>query len=104
MRAGLSTDSWKRGLVDYVSAARTLFKSVQRDGVLLPVPIDPNGDLLDGSHRVACALALDIAEVPVSRRQDYVWAPPWGHEWFVSKKMNAANLDRLLADWAEITA
>jgi hypothetical protein len=100
MRAHYATDRWKLCLEDYLESAGELYRSMVRGGFdpAHPVPIDPNGDLLNGSHRVACALALGIGEVPVSREERYVWAPPWGEQWFIKKGMEAEDLDRLRRD------
>lgn len=100
MKAGLSTDRWKLSLDDYVASARRLFESMSTDGFdeTQPVPIDPNGELLDGSHRVACALALGIERVPVEEHERFVWAPAWDYGWFVSNGMAHADLARLVSD------
>lgn len=106
MRAGLATDGWKRSVDDYVFVARGLLQSIRRHGFLLveAVPIDPNGELLNGAHRVACALALGIDAVPVKREARYAWAPGWGYEWFVAAGMGHDDLERLCRDFKELTA
>lgn len=106
MRAGLHTDGWKRTLDDYVGAARGLCRSMAEDGFRSDgaVPIDPAGELLDGAHRVACALALGIDAVPVKREARYAWAPGWGYEWFVAAGMGHDDLERLCRDFKELTA
>ncbi len=63
------------------------------------MPIDPDGELLDGSHRVACALALEIDVIPAQRMQTRCWAPAWSYEWFVQNGMPHDNLARLCQDW-----
>jgi hypothetical protein len=63
------------------------------------VPIDPDGELLDGSHRLACALALGTDEIMVSRETRRAWAPAWGYEWFVQNGMPHDDLARLCQDW-----
>jgi len=104
IRAGLNTDQWKRSVDDYVSSATALYQSMVEEGFnpLRPIPIDPNGELLGGAHRVACAAALGIERVPVDERPNFVWAPPWHYGWFVEKGMNQQGLDRLEADWREM--
>ena len=57
-----------------------------------------DGELLDGSHRVACALALGLPEVPVKREARYVWAPPWGERWFIDHGMGEEDLERVRRD------
>ena len=100
---GLSTDKWKRTVDDYVTSSCSLFMSMSEDGFRhdCAVPVDPNGELLDGSHRVACAVALGIESIPVIHKPHYVWAPPWGFSWFAAHGMlfSTADLDRLMMDW-----
>lgn len=113
MAAGLATDKWKRSVDEYVDAAQALVFSMAMHGFdparfvhsMHPaegIPIDPNRELLDGSHRVAAALALGIPEMQVKREPSYVWAPAWGYDWFVENGMNEADLARLRSDWDEM--
>lgn len=105
MRAGFSTDRWKLTLEDYTEAARELCASVANYGFRPEgaIPIDPNGELLDGSHRVSCALALGIESVPVKQEDRTVWAPAWGEQWFIEHGMSDADLKRLRADFGAIS-
>lgn len=82
---GLAMDGWKRTVADYRQAAVYLLENMQKNGFdsETPVPIDPYGELMNGSHRVACAAALGIKEIPIVRVQQPAWAPPWDIEWFV---------------------
>jgi hypothetical protein len=99
MKAGLTTDKWKQTLDDYVEAAKLLIVSMMHQGFspYYAVPVDPAGELLDGAHRVACAVALGIKEIDVERHARRVWAPAWDAEWF--KAHGVADFDRLMADW-----
>ena len=98
MKAGLNTDRWKRSVENYVRAAKALHKSIARDGVQCAVPVDPNGELLDGSHRVACAVALGIERITVERNTRMVWAPAWDENWFVANGVSDHDLARIKAD------
>lgn len=104
MKAGLATDKWKRSVDHFVSSAKALYGAMVHEGFdpRFAVPIDPDGELLNGSHRVACALALGIAEIPVEHRPNYVFAPPWDYEWFVANGMGEGDLERLREDWARL--
>ena len=84
MQAGVTTDAWKRNIGDYLTSAEDLYLSMRRFGFDPDhsVPIDPAGELLNGSHRVACALALGIEEIPVIHEERRVWAPAWDAAWF----------------------
>lgn len=101
MRAGLATDQWKRSVDDYVETARGLLESfaLMRAWGGAPVPVDPSGELLDGSHRVACALALGVEHIPAKREGRPVWAPSWGFSWFVHHGMRGDDLTRVVSDW-----
>jgi len=104
MVAGLPTDRWKLSLDDYVASAKALFEMMRDDGFHPngAVPVDPYGELLQGSHRVACALALGIETIPVIHEQRRVWAPAWGYDWFMANDMPHDDLARLCADWQKI--
>lgn len=106
MRVGLSTDRWKRTLDDYVTAAQSLAESMSGNGFLpfYAVPIDPAGELLDGSHRVACALACEVPAIYVDPQPRSVWAPAWGVDWFKARGMPPADMARLMADWSTMNA
>ena len=96
--AGLPTDRWKRSVDEYVTSATALLQSLRTYGFLGPVPVDRNGELLDGSHRVACASALGIEEIPVDRQDRNVWAPAWDELWFRAR-MTDEGVNRLITDW-----
>jgi hypothetical protein len=101
MTAKVATDKWKLSVDDYVTACRSLADSMSAMGfhVKGTVPIDPDHELLDGSHRVACAVALGIKEISVVERSQKVWAPPWNYEWFLANEMKPEDRVRLKADW-----
>ena len=100
MAAGLPTDGWKRSPEDYMKASEYLLESLKSHGFRAdePIPIDKNGELLGGAHRVACACALGINVVSVVQRNTEVWAPPWNREWFVERGMHVEDLQRLDRD------
>lgn len=106
MEAGLATDQWKRSAEDYLSSAKALFRSMVEKGFdpKCPVPIDPDGELLNGSHRVACALALEIVEISTVRMDRKVWAPAWNEAWFLTNGMDSKDLERLRRDWKELVS
>jgi len=94
-------DGWKRGHADYTNAAEQLLASMLQHGFQpwSAIPVDPDGELLNGSHRLACALALDMGAVPVRPSDQKVWAPPWGEAWFVAKGLRHPELQRLREDF-----
>ncbi len=105
MRAQLTTDVWKTSLEDYLSSAQALYQSMVAKGFdpAFPVPVDPNGELLGGAHRVACALALKIESIVVEHQERLVWAPAWGEQWFIQHGMSGEDLERLRQDWLMIS-
>ena len=98
MAQGLATDRWKLNLDDYVRNAISLSVSMDVNGFLAgnAVPIDPSGELLDGSHRVACALAHGIKTIPVEHKRQRVWAPAWDADWFLEKGMRQEHVGELV--------
>lgn len=105
MTAGLRTDQWKRTVEHYVISAKALFAAMAHEGFSpeYPIPVDPNGELLGGAHRLACAIALNLVGVTVQRPGGYVWAPAWDHAWFVTNGMSKTDLDRTVQDFDEIS-
>jgi hypothetical protein len=101
MALGLATDQWKRTLYDYVRSSADLAASMRIHGFLpqCALPIDPNGELLGGAHRLACAIALSMPSIAVSRLPRMAWAPPWHREWFIEHGMSAPDIARLDDDW-----
>lgn len=106
MAAGLPTDRWKRSVDDYVESARNLKHTMMAYGFVPEeaIPVDTAMELLNGSHRVACALALDIYLVPVTQEDRKASAPAWDYEWFVTNGMSENDLHRLRQDWSSLTA
>lgn len=104
-KVNLGMDS-KSGTDQYVTDCHNLISSMQQHGFLpkYAVPIDLDGELLGGAHRVACAVALGIDQVPVSREDRYVFAPSWGFAWFLDNGMPTDDLERLDQDWRALVA
>ena len=96
----------KSGVDEYLAKCGELVISMDAYGFKPEhaVPIDPDGELLGGAHRVACALALGLAEIPVTRHSHHASAPAWGRAWFVDNGMGAEDLERLCADYAALAA
>jgi hypothetical protein len=96
----------KSGTDHYIETAAAICASMAHRGFVdIPewrIPVDPNGELLGGAHRVACALALEIKEVPVVRHERHVWAPPWSEQWFIDQGMAGEDLERLRQDWSHL--
>jgi hypothetical protein len=102
MAEGLTTDGWKTSLDDWVAASKALLDSIQTNGFIErhAIPIDKHGELLNGTHRLACALAVGFTTVPVWRLQDKeVWAPPWGLEWFQEQGYSYHEMEGIVSDF-----
>lgn len=99
MQAGVATDAWKRNIGDYIMAAEELYLSMRRFGFDPDhaVPIDQHGELFNGSHRVACALALGIDEIPVVNMPGHIWAPAWDADWFRANGLDERTIAALEA-------
>ena len=70
--------------------------SIKRDGFLsrYPISISQEGHLLDGSHRLACAIYHGIEEIPVDI-QSTKRSVDYGLKWFEDKGFNQAIIDEM---------
>lgn len=100
MLLGLPTDAEKYSLFDYIDSAVALHQSMKLSGFFNshPIPLDLDGELLNGSHRVACALALghNVRVVPSPKS---AWAPPWDVPWFLQNGFSLDFVAGLTKDW-----
>lgn len=96
-------DSNKSTIDVFLPHARQLFDSMKEVGFqkLDAVPVDPNLDILDGSHRVACALALN-EDVWVRPLNKLAWAPPWDAPWFRRYGISEEDVEGLLKDYMRL--
>jgi hypothetical protein len=93
MKAGVATDSWKHSVHDYLTSAITLFNSMRVRGYSgEPIPISAEGELLNGSHRVAAAIAITIPAVATEKLDRRVWAPAWDADWFHANGLPEASV------------
>ena len=101
---GGTRDSNKVGLADYLAHAEVLAYSMRHNGFdkRFAIPVDRKGELMGGAHRLACALALKLEQVPILCMHEDAWAPPWGLQWFIDNGMPEADLERLKADFEEM--
>lgn len=101
IRAGQPMDRWKTSIDDYVESAKSLLGSMRDRGFVAQgaIPIDRNGELLGGAHRLACAISLGLPFISVDHRNQDVWAPPWHRGWFIEHGIGSRDLKRLDEDW-----
>lgn len=105
MRRGSGfVDANKTGVEVYLPLTLSLLASMKANGFdpRFPVPIDPNGDILGGAHRTACALALG-QDVAVQRHEQFAWAPAWDQHWFRRFGAPEDYIDGLLSDLKELS-
>jgi hypothetical protein len=106
MEAGLATDVWKKTIEDYHKASRDLLSSMQEHGFdnAHALPVDADGEMMAGSHRLACALALDIPFIPIVRdNTKRAWQPPWDIAWF-AQHFDDRELQTITSDWRALHA
>lgn len=99
IKNGFTTDGWKTTVDDWVDASKALLASLQENGFIEQhaIPVDKSGELLNGTHRLACALAMGFATVPVWALPDKeVWAPAWDEAWFRDHGMPEREIKKLL--------
>lgn len=99
-RIGVGMDG-KSGTDQYIADCGKLLLSMGAYGFrpAHAVPIDPDGELLGGAHRVACALALGIEQIPIAQHKNRAWAPPWGEAWFAENRCPTEDLNRIRQDF-----
>ena len=100
-RADGFIDSEKNSPDDYRDGAMALAESMSQFGFdsRYPIPLDKNGEILGGAHRLGCALALDIDVVTLKFDDKEAWAPDWGHRWFREHGFPNVHRKRLLKDF-----
>ena len=75
-----------------------LIKSVERKGYQSdkhPLTLDTNGLLVDGSHRLACALALGVDKLPVKFSTEIKGPTNYGKDWFLKRDFSSDLINRL---------
>lgn len=105
MLNGTPTDGWKLSVEHWVDGCAALMDSMKTNGFLPqhPIPLDKNGELLNGTHRLACAIVLDIREIWVWRLENKeAWAPDWGVEWLVANGFPTEDIKRIAKDFEAI--
>jgi hypothetical protein len=82
-----------RGQTPHVPRFRALVESVSTEGMNpdFPIGVSPWGPLLDGAHRLAVALALDVATVAVDVRSSSI-PPDYSRAWLADQGMPEADL------------
>jgi len=98
MEAGIPTDEWKLTTDDYLKSAEKLLKSKRT----FKIHVDAKCDILDGSHRLACALFKGFKTVKVEMQHRLAHAPPWDLLWFRMHGMPDHKIAELVQLYGEI--
>jgi len=102
MAQGIPTDGWKLTVEHWVEASKVLLDSMRTHGFMPAhaIPLDKHGELLNGTHRLACAMAIGLQKVYTIRLLDKeVWAPAWGGDWFHENGMPREEIEKLARDF-----
>lgn len=94
---GREARSWKTTIEDYVTAARDLLQAMSARGFdsAFPIHIGSNGALMDGAHRVACAVMLD-EPIVIKQIAKFGRAAPWDYQWFAERGLSTADCMQLV--------
>ena len=86
---------------DFIDAFVKLYEDMKENGFredLLPVPVDKNGVILDGAHRVACSIVLNIpvkvVKLPIEAIYDN-----YDYSYFEQHLMEEDYLDYLVLEY-----
>ena len=99
---GRELRSWKECLDDYVRACRELLPSMRQGfDPAKPVVFGSNGILMDGAHRISCALLLGCRIEVMSSNQPSK-ARPWGRHEMIEQGIAASDLARIQSDFEKL--
>ena len=90
--------SWKSNIDDYITVCKKLLKGMRRDGYNTEFPLryGRNGKLMEGAHRLACSLALDIEPLCVIVGTE--GNTRWDQDWFIDHGIGKKDLEQIKAD------
>lgn len=94
----------KSKVSDYIDSFYQLIDSIKNKGFNrnFSIPIDKNGVILNGAHRLAAAIALEIPLVPITKFNDPWQALDWGMSWFLRNNFDTVQINLLLRRWIEV--
>lgn len=92
----------KSSVEDYESSFKALIESIKSDGFKdeFAIPVNCQGKILNGAHRLAAALALQLEQVPVVRMPPPRKNWEWGMAWFLNQDFNPVEINQLIQLWA----
>ena len=91
----------KTSLEDYEHCFTALIESIRTEGFkdAFAIPVDMDGRILNGAHRLSAALALQLEYVPVVRMPAPWKGLEWGMAWFLAHGFAPAEINQLLQLW-----
>jgi hypothetical protein len=103
---GIEPGGGKSTLAAYMTHARALQRHMKAHGFNddHPIRVGTNGRLMDGAHRIACALALGVRRIPVVTVDKPGRARDWGAACLTGHGIDPDDLARLEADFKVLTA
>ena len=101
---GVEPRSWKVRLEDYENAAGDLLGEMVACGFKhrSPIEVGSCGGLIDGAHRLACALMLGVRHVAIATSDAPARAAAWDLYWLKRHGMNNADMLTVYDDFATL--
>lgn len=96
---------FKQTVDDYERDFQLLIGAITREGFQScgAVPLNPDGLILNAAHRLSCALAIGLEQIPCFEIKD-VQAYDWNISWFLGHRFCASEVSALLHTWAVVNA
>ncbi len=93
----------KTSVIDYLNSFKNLILDMKQNGFnpKYPIPVDKNKKMLNGAHRIATALALNIKEIPTEEVQESSFYP-WDFNWFQENGFSVEDKQRILKGYVDL--
>lgn len=93
----------KTSLADYERCFMALIESIKAEDFKdeFAIPVDSEGKILNGAHRLSAALALQLDRVPVIRMPHPWKGLEWDMAWFLNQTFTPAEINQLLLLWIQ---
>lgn len=75
---------------------RKLIDDIKNNGIKEPVCISKNGELMGGSHRIACAMYLNIDVPTITKDVLFRIRSPFNVDWFIDNNFNKKEIKYLI--------
>lgn len=93
----------KTSVMDYLNSFKNLILDMKQNGFnpKYPIPVDKHKKMLNGAHRIAAALALNIKEIPTEEVQGVSFCP-WDFNWFQENGFSVEDKQRILKGYVDL--